>query len=109
MKRGGDRKSKVEKSTLKSTVKTFGVGRDYVMQARELLRESPKLFQQVKSGELTVGAAYETHRTTKEWQAAEMERNSLAELRAAHPDLAEQVTAFLRLPTRRLARAARDL
>lgn len=69
----------------------FGISDESARMARELLKEAPKQFAQVKAGATTVGAAYETHRKTKEWEAAESERNSLAEIRAAYPDLAEQV------------------
>lgn len=89
--RGGDSKSKVGKPTLKGTAKNFGVGRDAVIQARELLCESPDLFQQVKRGDLTVGSAHESFRKLKELEKAEVRRNSLAEISGKDPDLAEQV------------------
>lgn len=95
IKHGGDRKSKTAKSSRGSTTcsieRQFGVGEQVLLFARDLLAERRDLFDQVKRGELTVGAAHEAFRKTKELERAEVERNSLAEMKSKHPDLAEQV------------------
>ena len=77
--------------TISEQHEAFKVSRDTVRMAGELLRESPTLFQQVKKGELTVGAAHEAFHKTKALERDELRRNSLAEIREQNPDLAEQV------------------
>jgi ParB-like chromosome segregation protein Spo0J len=84
----GEKKSKNGRISI---LDQFDVSNGAVGNALTLLRESPDLFQQVKRGDLTVGAAHEAFGKTKDLERAEVRRNSLAELREQNPDLAEQV------------------
>jgi hypothetical protein len=58
--RGRKAKGNTRKTaTISTVIETFGAKERTVQLARELLRESPDLFAQVKRGDLTVGAAHE--------------------------------------------------
>ena len=69
----------------------YGSNKESVRQARELLRESPKLFAKVKAGELSVDAAYKVHTEALKHTSEASERASLANLRKVNGSLAEDV------------------
>lgn len=57
--RGRPKKGEEKNNAITSVIlASFGVKQAIMTQARALLRELPETFQQVKAGDITVGAAY---------------------------------------------------